>query len=131
MIDLQSLKLPHAHQAISFTLDRKLADTYGHVFELGNNKWPLTMSSGAFAGMFKLLHQFEVDWTRLLHVGQSFEYRQSFELPCPVHALSQLAKVRSRAGMHWLTFENLLWDAPMKNILIYAQSTILIQAGEA
>ncbi len=128
MIAIPSSELPVRHSDIPFVLDQKLADQFASVFEIPAGGKPLTMTCGAFAGMFKLLDQFQVEWNRLLHVQQSFEYREAFDLPCPVKAESSLVKLRERGGMKWLTFENILWNEARTKILILAESTIIIQS---
>ncbi len=125
---IQTSDLPIHSRDIEFTLDQALADQFCEVFEQEKGSQPLTMSCGAFRGMFQLLDDFEVNWLRLLHIQQSFEYREFYELPCPVVATSSLVKFRERAGMKWLTFENILRSQDRSKILIYAESTILIQS---
>ena len=130
MISIESGELPISWPDIQFTLDRTLADQFSEVFQMPKGSSPLTMSCGAFAGMFKLLDQFQVDWLRLLHIQQKFEYKEAIELPCPVRAQSSLVRIRSRGGMTWLSFENILWDQSKTKALIVSESTILIQQEE-
>lgn len=128
---IQSEDLPIIGEDIHFILDQKLADEFSTIFEQNAGSQPLTMSCGAFRGMFKLLDEFQVNWLKLLHVHQSFEYRESFELPVEVCAESRLSKLRRRGGMTWLTFENLLWKKDRSNLLIFAESSLIVQNEEA
>jgi hypothetical protein len=130
MISIESGELPISWPDIEFTLDQDLANQFCEVFQMPIGLSPLTMSCGAFQGMFKLLDQFQVDWLRLLHIQQNFEYKEAIELPCPVRAQSSLVRIRSRGGMTWLSFENILWDQSKTKALIVSESTILIQQEE-
>lgn len=131
MRSIESHELPISWPAIPCMLDQALADQFCALFQMPPGGQPLTMSCSAFSGMFKLLDAFEVNWLRLLHVQQSFHYLQPIDLPTRALAQSSLVRIRSRAGMIWLTFENVLWDEPKQHQLIVAESTILIQLESA
>lgn len=101
---------------------------YNKAFRYNGSSFPMTLPSAALTGMFELIDQFEIDWKRLLHTYQCFEYFEKFEVGMELHCQCALVKYRHRAGAHWLDFETELKKLGSESVAGKAQSRIMVEA---
>jgi hypothetical protein len=63
-----------------------------------------------FKGMFELFHELQLNMKGLLHTGQKIETLRPLLIPNQFFSITQLVRVRSRGAMHFLEFENKLFE---------------------
>jgi len=126
MLEISSEKLPICSSIFEFEINQKLVDQFQKAFRMPSSRVPPTLGVRALTCMFELLNQLEVDWMKLLHVQQDFEYLGSLNLPCQVRAQAILERYRKRASSHWLNFTTNIHEASSDDLLLRSHSTILI-----
>lgn len=90
-----------------------------------NDFHPLVMAR-SFVGMFELFEKLNLNMKGLLHTGQKIERKTNEPLEGLFFSRTQLVRVRSRASMHFLDFQNQLFREPDGESLIDAQSQIIV-----
>lgn len=124
---LREEELPYSSKEFKFHLDSDIISRFHKAFRWNTSSIPPTLAARAFVGMFDLLNFLEVDWKKLLHTSQSFEYLAPLEEGQELLAQSKLVKWRKRSGMHWLQFDSLLSDTQNSRVLLRGQSLILVE----
>lgn len=87
---------------------------------------PLVMAR-SFVGMFELFEKLNLNMKGLLHTGQKIEKKTQEKLEGVFFSRTQLIRVRSRASMHFLDFQNQLFRELDSESIVDAHSQIIIQ----
>jgi len=126
MLEISIEQLPLYSSVFEFEINQKLVDGFQKSFRTSSRQIPPTLGVRALTCMFELLNRLEVDWMKLLHVQQDFEYLDSLHLPCQVRSQAILERYRKRATSHWLNFTTNIYEVSSNNLLLRSHSTILI-----
>lgn len=90
---------------------------------------PPTLWVKALKGVFALIDELQIDWRKLLHVSQRFEYRNPLPIPVKVNSEARLVRMKSRAGAKWLYFENELTAVGSTDVGVFVEALIVVQDG--
>jgi|GEM_PF-5039459 len=126
MKDFEKLSLPLQSEKKQVSLDEKRVASFEKAFRSNSKSIPPTIGIFALGNMFELLNQFEIDWTKLLHISQSFDYHQKLPIPCNLQVQTSLIRYRHRNSQHWLSFESKIKTCEKQELLISAKSSIII-----
>jgi hypothetical protein len=126
MIDLPESEVAIESQETDFVLTSEIVDQFKQAFRWTAAGIPPSFAARAFSGMFEILNRLEVDWKKLLHVSQKFEYIVAISLDEEMKAQSFLKKWKKRGSIHWLHFENQL-KTKDGQVRLKAESLIMVE----
>lgn len=126
MIDFKTLELPLDSSESQFELDPKTIEDFRKCFQMKESVVPLTVTCKSFSGLFELFERIEVDFRRLLHISQTFEYHRPLRETEQLNSKTKLIRSRERGDVTWLSFESRLWDQDCEQPVVSAYSTILV-----
>lgn len=119
-------ELPISAKPQDFRIDQALCESFYKAFRFESKEMPPTVGVKSLTGMFELLRAFEVDWSKLLHISQKFEYHKNFELPREVRSQAKLIKHRKRAQANWLNFETTIHCKKTNELLMSSISVVMV-----
>jgi len=88
---------------------------------------PATYGCVALSGVFEIVNSLKVDWTKLLHGSQSFEYLSWPQFPVKCQAQASLIDCKIRAGLVWLQFETMLTEKKSGNAFLKSKTLIMVK----
>ncbi len=120
--------LPISADPIEFEIDQARIDLFQKSFRnTKSQSLPPTWGAVGLQGIFALLNRFEVDWKKLLHATQKFEYGEKPSIPFPARSETKLVDVKYRAQIYWLSFEGTISDQRSSSILVKTKTLILVR----
>lgn len=126
MRQLSSKEVPIELEPEVFHFDENIVRLFNQAFHRKNSNPPLSLGARALSGMFKILNELEVDWKKLLHVSQRFDYYEKISIPGDYQSITRLTRYRERAGSAWLSFEIDLCSLDSKKVLVKSSSQIMV-----
>lgn len=120
-------EIPVRAREYRFKLSPEIIERFRSAFAWRSSSIPPTVVARAFTGMFELLNEMQVDWKKLLHTSQSFEYLAPIEENQELTARTQLVKLKKRGTTYWLQFESSLTESESGKDILKAQATILVE----
>jgi len=123
MRQIDSNTLPIESEEIVMEIDPGHIARFNNLLGRKNTNAPLTLGAISLPGVFEILNKLEVDWSKLLHISQKFEFDNHDPHPKRMKAVSRLKRHRFRAGSHWLQFETEIQLGQSK-ILSHAQIVV-------
>jgi hypothetical protein len=119
--------LPLEVEPEKFSVTQATTCLFHKAFRDKKDYFPPTLAATALKGMFNLLNRMQVDWKKLLHATQSFEYHSKIPLPCEILARTQLTDIKLRAGIYWMSFEIRLFGLSDNELYVTSRSLILVR----
>lgn len=121
---------PLVAESYDINFDQDLANRFQKAFRSSSTSVPPTIGAVALKGAFRILNEdLKADWRKLLHVSQTFEYTKPLELPITLKAQTTLKEIKTRAQMHFLSFEISLLDSKNGEKVMNSKSTIIVRAS--
>lgn len=123
MREIDPNSLPIQSKEIVMEIDPARITRFNALLGRKKSDAPLTLGAISLPGVFEILNQLEVDWSKLLHISQKFEFENHDPQPKQMKAVSRLKRHRFRAGSHWLQFETEI-ELGESKILTHAQIVV-------
>lgn len=123
---LSSTEVPIELEPEIFHFDENIVRLFNQAFHRKSSTPPLSLTARALSGMFKILNELEVDWKKLLHVSQRFDYYENISIPGDYQSITKLTRYRERAGSAWLSFEIELRGLDTQDLLVKSSSQIMV-----
>jgi hypothetical protein len=121
-------ELPISADPLELEIDQARIDLFQKSFKNTHSQHlPPTWGAVGLQGIFALLNRFEVDWKKLLHATQKFEYGEKPSIPFSAKSETKLVDVKYRAQIYWLSFEGTISDQRSNSILVKTKTLILVR----
>lgn len=121
-------ELPLVADPIIFEIDDKKVKSFQTAFRQPEcTSLPPTWASVGLQGIFALLNQLNVDWKKLLHATQKFEYGIKPSVPFSAKSETRLTDIKYRGQIYWLSFEGIITENYSNEKLVQSKTLILVR----
>lgn len=111
----------------SLFFDKNLIKPFNEAFGSPEESIPPTWSAIALQSIFDLLNQLQVDWKKLLHATQRFEYLSNPQIASALICKTQLTDIKLRGGIYWLNFESVCLEKESSYEIVKSKTLILVR----
>lgn len=121
-------QLPISSDSLVVDIDHAKVALFQKSFGQDNSsQLPMTWGAIGLQGIFQILNNIQVDWKKLLHATQKFEYGEKPGIPFRAISSAQLIDIKFRAQIYWLSFEATMRDEKTNNVLVKSKTLILVR----
>ena len=121
---------PVMAEPYDLVIDQALIEKFQRAFRSTSTTIPPTVGAVALRGAFQIINDvLKADWKKLLHVSQTFEYLKPLRTPMSLQTTTVLKEIKTRAQMHFLSFEIVLTDQQSAAVVMTSKSTIIVRAS--
>ena len=115
----------------TFTVDEERVDLFRAAVGEAGEIVPLTFATAAEFAVFPLIAgdaELGLDFTRVVHVEQEYEWRRPFRMGEVLTVRSRIASIRQKAGNGFLTIHTELLDGDGE-LVVLARATMIGRAS--